>query len=728
MDSTPASRPAARDQDVANRKLSCALESLHGASEGCGVYGSGHPAVQAAAGDAADGLRAALADGAVRLGVTDRAFVRGEHELSPRGALGDLARHLHALDVAAIEFRPGLETADVQRLARRLHFARSPELCGGRLARQVEEDTRGSVGLQPISYGALHLAEGARAPGEEPPSGRITWPDLIASLAGGGGPAGESPETLAARFNECATDADEAALEEARARIHEIAAAVESSPPEEQAVLRGRLDSFVGSLTPRLRRSLLRMDPGAPDHSLARMIDLMGVFPTDDVLEALEHVSAGEFRQSEEILRMFGKLHWILEQRAEEHGDEGRVRELFGRIGQGIEWSGATVDPDRVRSSVEELFRIRSVEDVSPDDYREQLESLVQPVVADDFHFGGEQLTAEGIAGLAAELAGHLVRSHEPADHNPGLYRHLASRVDHLVQRERYDLLLSVARAAGDTDAEGLDAETRSAAGAFLDALFAPGRLDDLLAIVASRGDATPPEILELLHVGGVPALRAVLGSQGELPGAAMTALRQVASACDPAEIEGLVGELSTERPGASTRLDLLLDVLPDSRRRQSIGPLLRHPDADTRLLAFSRLSGRSGWSTETLKLALGDGDARIQGLGLDHLGRVPDAAPPQLLTSYIGGALASDLPEPDRYGRAVALLAKRPDGLAGLCETLRFLQITVRPQRARIAARLAGSLASHQDDARVRATLRLWRISPARLLEGLLRKVGRHG
>ena len=144
--------------------LTGALQGLHRAFQKLALYPSGHPSVPHAIKLASRRFDEVLADrNRIVVRVTRHDLIWNEVHLGEGSetirALADL---LHGLDLAALEFRLGLQSRDLQIFVDLLAESRRESVTGAELVEALRRTLAESIKICAIDYRVLNFADGAQ--------------------------------------------------------------------------------------------------------------------------------------------------------------------------------------------------------------------------------------------------------------------------------------------------------------------------------------------------------------------------------------------------------------------------------------------------------------------------------------------------------------------------------------------------------------------------------------
>jgi hypothetical protein len=707
------------DGDARAAALAEAMRSLHSTCQASLLYDEGHPAVTAAAEETARRLdRLATGKGRLTVGVARDHLLRDNTPLPDAERLAPFAALLCDLEIAAVEFRPGLSAATLIGVARLLVRGGNEQRHSEALAQQVAAESRGGVHLVPVSYSVLRIAAGPRRDDEQDESRkRVSWADLVrAILEPSTIDSAPSPEELATWVNEEAARSGDGCIAALRGGLCDLADESKKIPSVQRARTLRRLRVFLAALSPRLRQSLLRVDPVRADTSLNMLLELSDALPLEEVLDALEEVDHTVADLSHGSMMLFKRLARLTEQYPKQRSRVAQILATWRH--DPITTGGASPE---LEESIEELLHGRPTEDFMSGEYEQQLDELTHEI-------GNEPPTPRLSLGLDLEEAelhavevAVLVAGAAPGGSGDcaGVFRYLMGHVDHLLERRRFDLVLAAARAAQNQLCRLENGPTQREAQRFIDEFRTPKRIGRVIHQACYASEVSEEGLL-LLRLGGAAALERVVSELAhELPEEPRGALEKFALESSAEMLQQVIRDRMSEDATLLDGLRPFLLRLPEARRTALLEKFAAHEQVDVRRAAFRTLSNISKrWPVRFLKRALRDEDDEVQNLAIEQLAEQPGDESTVIMGALLAGKVNGRLPTADLFDRIADILTDRGEpGLSQICEALRVLCRRPRPLFAARSRRLARILRSHRDRLEVRRTLRLWQISPARAI-----------
>lgn len=708
-----------------------ALKGLYRAYQKTSIYPSGHPAVPAAIHGAAQEFELALADQrSVVIGVGhDHLALDNERLSEATGTLKALAQILHELDVAAVEFHPGLGVSELEALVYGLDRARRGGVKGTGLIELMAHDRVEHVRLRPIDYGAFRFGDGAQPERQDDAHGQSLWSDVWRTLADPQLVVGGHDLALAAeRVGKQIAHNEGAGIGALRRELHRLVETVGRLDPTQRSEVRRRLASFTAALNPGLREDLLRVDAHRLSESLALIHELADVVPITNLIDALRDVDRVGGRPPDELIMLLNKLVRISRGRPEE---TERLDETLRKWG--LSPDVLQLDPINLRAAMEEVFQRRSRMDFNPRAYQVLLDHLSRANLTGEMQPSAakyrDPTNPLDVRTHAAEVAILLLGRTDGERYRPGLFGYVGAAADLILEHAKFapvhDATVAArAHSALESEAE----ETRRAAQGFLDDFKDRGRIERIL-LRACDGEVFSKEALRLLSLGGTASLACALD---QLDGPSVSPLLENAvlrlfRRASAEEIDQLVTERAGGGWNAVRPLLLILRQLPLAQASPPLHRLFGHEDHKVRreaLVALCDVDPRSGSSLRYLRRGLGDESSRVALVALRRLGRMKGPEALELLAAYVEGQVAGHYrpSELERHRRAAEILAQRGEaGQHRLRAALAHLRGTVKPQRARLARMVAELLEAGDGTVVNAAALRAWRWSPARLVSALL-------
>jgi hypothetical protein len=712
-----------------------ALQHLYRAYQKSSIYPSGHPAIPEALDLAICGLEGVLADReALRIAADrDRLLVDRDHLEESSGTLKSLATLLHDLDIAVLEFRPGINCSELESFVLTLGEARRDGVKGHRLVERLGEKQLQYLDVEPIDYDTLSFNEGARRKSTRA-DGTDVWGTLNAMLtdppsAEAGGLA--DPEQLA---EEVDRDIQEGTgLEVVREHVSRLSRELNETGGKKRKTGRDWMTRFVSALSPRLRRDLLRIDPRMPEESLALMTDLADLVPESDLLKALQQIDRVGARMPSQLLTLFNKLVRLSQSRPALRPE---LEKTLGRWGL----PGSALDEKEPRLSevLSEVFQRRASTEFNPQPYQALLDDLSLNALSGDT-VPSESLyrdprAEEDVRLHSAQVAVRLLMRKGDDRHRPAIFARVATEIDLLLAGRKLD---DVRDAAVSAHAYSLSQrarpETRRAGKTLLDALGDERPIRLILDHICESGKLSEAARV-LLDRGGVAALGPILDTLNtRLPQAVEHQLQEIAAAQDP-EVLAKVLRWRAERGGAALRpaFPVIRRLAPDVAARL-LTPLLDHREVEVRsralvaLLAVDEPASR----VQHLRQGLADEDPQHVALVVRSLADLDSPETLDLLGAYVEGSGSPHVPSLECGVLAARCLTQKGEpGIARLCQCLDALSRSVRPARVRLAVRVRDLLQQHAEARPVAASLGRWRFSRAGWVGRLLprRRIGQSG
>ncbi len=718
-----------------------ALQSFYRAYQKSTIYPTGHPSVPEAIQQAIDRFRAALAERrSLLLGISrDHFILDGRRLAESTGTLRSLALLLHEIDVAAIEFLPGLGSEELVKLVEHLGRARRLGTRGAALAAAAQEDGIEHLKLVPIDYRALSFGEGAQRRADE--GSWDVWGEMSRILTDPASyESGTAVEDFAKQVSTEIHRREGTGVGDLRGELRRQVTHLRELPTDQRALARRRLSGFVRALNPELRRNLLRVDPHGTGESVAIMVELADELPGAELIEALQSVDRAGNSMPEELGILLTKLVRISHSRP---AQASRLEETLARWGLSpdVLESGSI----SLNSAMEEVFQRRTEQDYNPEEYRSLLtrlsrEDLAQPTAIAS---GGASEPPPASAARyrdphdaidvrlhATEIGVQLLSRAGGGGLRTGVFAYVGAQTDLLLEHGK---LAAVHEATVAARADKLLATTpesaRTAASGYLADFESPERIEVILND-ACRGAELAVEALHLLELGGMTALDAAIDRLGgDSSPAVDAALRRFVASSSTESWTRLVTERSKQ---GWTRLKPLFPLLrstPPTCAVPLLQKLFEHEAPEVRresLVALCEID-RSAPPEQYPRRGLGDSSLQVLKVAVQRLALLDRAEAQELLVAFVSGDLRGASSRFEARRLAVAALLER--GTAAqerLADALRSLCSRLAPRQARLARELARALGERSDAGGVKEALAAWRFSPGRLVSGLLAAVGR--
>jgi len=699
-----------------------AMQTTYRTFQKASIYPQDHPAVPKAFEKAIEQWSEVLA-GQSSLPVhvsKDHLVARGETLDEASGALESFALLLHDLDVAAVEFFPGLSATELEQFVRILVRARKDAAKGPLLVTMCEEKELSHVLVVPLDYSVLSFSDGAREE-EEPGERAEVWDNLTSILTD---PslltAAGCPEDLAKQVCRAIQCQEGAGVGELRQRISKVSRRIDRFSPEERDALRDRLADFVSALNPDLRSDLLRVDPRRGD-DLAVMADLADVVPEPDLLDALQEIDRAGGRVPAQMLTLMNKMVRIATDSPSFASGLEDVLDSWG-----IDVARNDDESPDLRSALQEVFRSRVEHQYNPEPYQTFLDDLARS------ELGGTEIPLDSRyrdPGDAADLELHAAELAVQVLGKPGgekqrakLFGYLATITGRLVQQGRFDLICDAAMLARTyAELKNQSDDVHAAARGYLAGFHDEDRAREILKQACSE-EALPEASLSLLGLGGEKVLDQVVDAlDGKLPLNVATSLREFVLDRSSDEIAAL---LDRRYSSGWPRLRSLVPVLRELEPERAVPlarRLLEHPESRVRREALNlvcEIEARPGAVEDHLCRALGDGDKSLVAFAVFRLANRKTPRSLRLLGDYLRGCIPGIEPSPGMAVRASRALSEAGShGARELCEVLHDLRWKVNSRSITIGFAVAEVLGAHSHVPPVRKMLRRWGSSPACLI-----------
>lgn len=719
-----------------------ALQSFYRAYQKSTIYPAGHPSVPEAIQQAIQRFGAALAERrSLLLGIgRDHFILDGSRLAESTGTLRSLAVLLHEIDVAAIEFLPGLNSGELVKLVEHLGRARRLGTRGVALAEAAQKDGIEHLKLVPIDYRALSFGEGAQRRSDD--GSRDVWGEMSRILTDPASyESGTAVEDFAHQVSSEIQRREGTGVGDLRGELRRQVTHLRELPQDHRDLARRRLSGFVRALNPELRRNLLRLDPRGTGESVAIMVELADELPGAELIEALQSADRAGSSMPEELGILLTKLVRISRSRP---AQASRLEETLARWG---------ISPDELESgsislnsAMEEVFQRRTDQSYNPGEYRSLLarlsrEDLSLPAATPTGGGSSEPPRASAaryrdpqdaidVRLHATEIGVQLLSRAGGGGLRTGVFAYVGAQTDLLLEHGK---LAAVHEATVAARADKLLATTpesaRAAAGGYLADFENPARVEIILNH-ACGGEELAVEALHLLELGGMAALDVAIDRLGSASAPAVDlALRRFAASRNTESWNQLVAERSKQGWTRLKPLFPLLRITPAPCAVPLLQALFAHDTPEVRresLVALCEIDGSSSPEHYPLR-GLGDPSLQVVKAAIHRLSLLDRAEAQELLADFVAGDLrgASSRFEARRLAAAV-LLERGPAAQERLARALRSLCISLAPRQARLARELARGLGERSDVCGVREALARWRFSPGRLVSGLLAAVGR--
>ena len=677
---TPRSAPAS---------LLDAISALETALERRLLYPDAHPIVGASREAYARAWAATVAElGTTQVSIGPDRMGWGEgagHEL-PGPRVGTLARLLHSLHMTAFTVTAEARDEDLLALLDLIHDVRSDPRPFQAIQRWTKESGVHAVHVAALDMDDVRYTDRrADAPSGDASAG------LQRYLTG----PGEDPTRIAQELMEAWRGREALGLTAVRT---ELLQRVERVNPGEERELSDRIMRLLAAFPEAVRADLLRIHTPEGSSMFARL--LRPLPPRDALTTLLElgQLKGALPRGTTAILTQI--LHCLPD------GDA---------VADDITARGDDVDAGTVAAALESMFANRADTEYNPEDYQQRLDELARQESLEGSGPSARSLALEDAAGLAVAVGGIacLTLTEAPADEERPLLERVDRTLPALLDRRRTDLVAVAARAlrsrAADTSPAGQAFVAQVLGG--LDKLLTSGAAspearDDVRAILA----LLPPE--KVAH----EAMRQLLAGGSE---ADADLLRALLLDVDGKLLARLLTETVEKTPQRIARVRAVLRDGKSTEVHDLLDRLQSHADRRIRTTALAVLVERDGASDhlDALTAALAGPDLELARWALQCLASSSENA--EDVTGFLGWMLEKPRSlSADISGRIAGLLLQRGDaGIRRAAAALTVLGRSPQPANARLARRLAASLARHTGDVDVQRALGRWRRSPARWL-----------
>ena len=435
MSSNPQTRPSER---AANERddptvVTNVLSALGRAVEATRLYGVDHPLVREQLSTASEALTQVAGHGAFMIGIGPACFYAGEATLETPDELSNLAARLHGLDLAAVNFGAGADTAALSVAVDAWAQASRRQRCDpAELAEAIASKSHDAVRCVPMDFERMQTTEETRL--RESQDGHAwSWPGLIERLLNPSAAAGTgaAPQAAAAWVSQQLDKDTDGGLRMLHAQLHSAAAGVARGEADQRGAAMHRLNGFIEALTPELRSHLTAATPGQHAAPAYGSDDARS---TPQVLNALSALDGNLTQAARQSLMMCEKIAALAEQYPET-----------------LEAStGPQADSDDMVTTLEELLTLHDPEEHTPRDYLRRLEQISAGDIQKKKTNWVQKYTGHFELGAirqhAAQIAIHMAGTYTDED-GPCAepMRYLARSADELVRR---DSASSVASAA----------------------------------------------------------------------------------------------------------------------------------------------------------------------------------------------------------------------------------------------------------------------------------------
>ena len=720
---------AAPLEDPAACALVGALQGLHRAFQKLAMYPSGHPSVPEAIQLATSRFTEALAGGnwvVVRVTRTDLIW-NGERISDGAETLRSLAGLLHDLDLAALEFRVGLQGRELETFVHLLAEARRDSVSGAALVDAMQATRVESIRLCAIDYRALSIADGVQ---QGSGGSENMWEHLSEVLTDPETFSRDMPvQELADEVAQQVQSLEETGVSELRGELHRQMQKSNSLAVEQSKVFRRRMGDFVAALNPDLRRNLLQVGSMRTRESLSLMNDLSESIPPSEILDALQNVDQVGGGAHDELVQLLQKMVSISRDRP---AVQGQLEDTLNRWGVS---STVLQETGRLGEAVEEVFQRRTEDNYNPSEYKCLLGDLTSGVLSGSIprsaELYGDPSNEDAMRAHCAEIAVQLLGRSDGDEHRPALFGYVGTHADGLLKRgDLVTVVHAVVAARADRALKQDNEDVTKAAGGFLGDFRGESRIELILSAL-SETQPLSMEARALLELGGVPALDAVLDRLSrEFDPVFAGSLREF---CAAQNSTAWTDVLARRAPGGWPLLEPTFPALRQMQTGSAVPLLLKlfeHESSRVRreaLILLCEINAAAGGSH--IALALRDESLRVVNTGLRRITALaqPDAV--ALLGSFATGRTPGSWFSQESFNLSLSLLLSQGQpGLEELCRALDHARSSLTPLGARRGRRMAEALAPYRNDSgTVRKSLGRWRRSPARLLSNVLPKLQQH-
>lgn len=698
------------------------LESLSRAVTSLRFYGWDHPAAIDAASEASEARRGFALGREVQVLVNSDGFRYDGTEVPTSPSRRELAKLLteHGIGQVLIgEPITATEVVEVSRcLGRRVETGEGVEI-----ADALKAASNGRVQLVKLDYSGLGMSDRTTEHEQQAGNAALTF-SLVETLTANAGD--EDWGTIGAVIEKDVSHRGSGALDGYRVELAKTLAKRVKSDTQTRAKVDDRLRAFVYSLSPTLRAQLLAFDTKRPELSSHLLNEIADVLPTQTVLTALSSVDSHGLKPNRATLMLMSKLSRLTEN---DEPSQFRVTSILsewsksGRIGRNVsgEQSGHTA-----AEVLGQLLETNDEKDYNPADYETTLEHLAHNKIQKAMDLAADDLDGLSLASQAAmvalELAATTPRPVSDGSNEPDDVAKCAAfavrRMEALSKAGRHELLLEangymndprVMKALGPADAAA--AMERSGAPSFVRSL--------VVAWLESPDAVVGPMIRGFRGDGATEAVK-VLAADARPR--AKAALRELLVSLPPGDLMSIVESCESLDPRAATSMIQGVCELPDPIAQLFWESLSRHPASSVRLGTFQQLAlGNGGLSRDQVSRALRDPDPTVVSFAGEHLVGRGDPEALDSLRGVLEGVVLGRMPEPQVFDAIVEhLIACGEPGVLQVAGALGTLSRSTNMVRAAGALQIVRRLKLVPTET-AQAAVRAWRISPSRLVGGLM-------
>jgi hypothetical protein len=569
-------------------------------------YPEGHQVIDLALGKVLNSYEGLLRAGReIVIGVACDALLLGDLPLEKTNLIyRDFARVLFERGIGALVLREGLTLAELRSFIAILGARREDVYGAGGIAEVWERAGIRAIGIREIRYDLFTATEGARV-GRCAPKGAGTglWESFARGLVGGflaPEVLDESlldPELLAEALNRQFAALEGAGSPQARQEFDQVISDSDLrqvwDPDGDQAqVAYGKLASFVGNLSPGLRRQFLNstfdINKIRGESTLEGFVRRL---PAEVVIEALQDISQDQISVPPFVLGLL--------QQMSRHGSAAQGAGAVELSGQDLQ--------EKLRT----IFREHAGEEFIPESYQHKLNKMMSaekiPLLGlEGVHDLMDTLGPASMEGKTSDILLLLLGlGGLTGEEYASLARNLGETCTFFLQTGAYGQLLKVLRQAG---AESLPAETRQELqGYFVRREF----LEELLDGLQVWGKGKFSEVADLIWEIGTPCIevlldRLALAESMSLRRYLMDRLVEFGAVAGPAIVarlgderwyflRNLIGVIrSSELSLAVERLRPLARHADPRVSQDALRALLQFQDPETQLRIIQDLRGKS--------------------------------------------------------------------------------------------------------------------------------------
>ena len=698
------------------------LARLNRAVQRATIYPARHPGIGQAVESFCEALSPYVALASLTVVATRDRLHAASGAATSEHAVTWLAGRLFACGIGSITFDAGATSEEATRF---VEWLASPD------AEAVDDAPlriwRG-IRLARVDYRQVRFREQPASEADIEAEVQLAWASLAAGLVADwcedpAHGAHAAPEDLASCVLLAIDSREGTGVAELTERVLAAGTQLATMRESVRARVSERLAAFVGHLAPALRGQLLTVAAGDEPRKLDLLAELADRLPSEALLEIVEHVDLRLAGASAQFISLIGKLVGL-------SATEPRLAAALEHRWQryGLPADALDAEGDDLRLVLERLVAQAANDNVYvPEGYRAEMARLSCPLGSGDGVEVDHLANASDDHEVAAQVARISLRlvAAEPSRADTVVFvDRVRAQAPRLLEGGQYAVLADAVDVLSGLQRERTLAADAAAATAALLGLFAQA---DTIARVAARleqRDADAPTLTTLLLAGARPAAEWLARRVAAAPFTdARKRLARALLQFDGGTVKAVVERVSPQSPALA---HTLLDVMPALHHPQlgELGlVLVRHPDVDVRLRAFTMALERPmppARLDRLVRQALDDPSPRVTMLAIEfvqaHWTEGAAEAVARLLTHPRGDAYR----EAERH--AIALLAshRTPASREALARALAVRGGSLRTSSRRVCRSLARAL-ERMDDPVTLAAARAWWGSPVGLISRLL-------